>query len=64
MLLENPNAEYLLFDLNNHRYTLPCLQYIQSAFPSTKITAVFGNSVETISKYIFENNDELEQRVF
>lgn len=26
MLEQNPNAEYLLFDLNNHKYTNPCIE--------------------------------------
>ena len=59
MLLENPTAEYLLFDLNNHEYTEPCLEYIKSAFPDTVIRAVYGNSVETINTYICEHRDEL-----
>jgi len=61
MLLVNPDAEYLLFDLNNHRYTEPCLKYIKSAFPNTMIRVIFGNSVETITKYVSENEKELHQ---
>lgn len=59
MLLENPNAEYLLFDLNNHKYTEKTLEYVKKSFPNTKINVVFGNSVETIKKYIIENENEL-----
>lgn len=59
MLLENPTAEYLLFDLNNHAYTEPCLQYIKSAFPDTSIQIVYGNSVETINRYIYQHAGEL-----
>lgn len=58
MLLENPTAEYLLFDLNNHRYTEPALEYVRRAFPLAKITAVFGDSVRTIPQYIAEHNEE------
>jgi glycosyl transferase family 25 len=60
MLLENPNAEYLLFDLNNHKYTEPIINYIKNAFPNTKINIIFGDSVETISKYIIDNPHEVE----
>jgi len=56
MLLINPFAEYLLFDLNFHRYTDPCINYIKQAFPQTKITAIYGNSIETVTKYSNENN--------
>ncbi len=59
MLLENPDAEYLLFDLNNHKYTVPTLEYIKHAFPNTKINVIFGNSVNTISEYISNNPSEI-----
>lgn len=59
MLLVNPDAEYLLFDLNCHQYTVPTINYIKSAFPNTKINVIFGNSVETINKYIMENPNDL-----
>lgn len=59
MLLVNPDAEYLLFDLNCHQYTVPTINYIKSAFPNAKINVIFGNSVETIKNYIVENPNEL-----
>lgn len=58
MLLINPTAEYLLFDLNNHRYTEPILAYIKKAFPTTKITAIFGTSVKTVPEYLRANPSE------
>jgi len=60
MLLENPDAEYLLFDLNNHKYTEPIINYVKNAFPNTKINIIFGDSVETVSKYIVNNPNEVE----
>lgn len=59
MLLINPTAEYLLFDLGNHNYTLPTFNYIKEQFPDTKINIIFGNSVETISKYIVDNPNDI-----
>ena len=59
MLLMNPMAEYLLFDLGNHKYTLPTLNYIKKQFPDTKINIIFGNSVETISEYIRVNQNNI-----
>ena len=61
MLLTNPHAHYLLFDLNNHKYTEPILSYLQEAFPSTPITIVYGNSVETIPHYIQTHPSEWNQ---
>ena len=58
MLLENPTAEYLLFDLNNHRYTEPALDYVRSAFPAAKLTVVFGDSVQTIPEYLAQHPEE------
>lgn len=59
MLLMNPMAEYLLFDLGNHKYTLPTLNYIKKQFPDTKINIILGNSIETISDYIRVNPNNI-----
>ena len=59
MIIENPNAEYLLFDLNYHKYTEPCINYIKSQFPNTKIKIIYGNSIETVNNYIENNQYEL-----
>ena len=59
MLLINPTAEYLLFDLGNHKYTLPAFNYIKEQFPNTKINIIFGNSIETVPDYIRVNSDNL-----
>jgi hypothetical protein len=59
MLLINPDAEYLLFDLNLHKYTNPAIEYIKKEFPNTKINILYGNSVETINKYIVDNPNQI-----
>lgn len=56
MVSVNPNAEYLLFDLGGHGYTRPCVEYIRNAYPSTKITEVYGDSNLTLRSYV-ANND-------
>jgi hypothetical protein len=61
MLIENPTAEYLLFDLNIHKYTEPCLNYIKSQFPETKINIIYGDSTTTVDKFIATHIDELNQ---
>jgi len=55
MVSTNPEAEYLIFDLGGHVYTRPCVQYIKNAYPSTKITEVYGDSNITLKKYIESN---------
>jgi predicted O-methyltransferase YrrM len=52
MISNNPDAEYLIFDLNNHGYTKPCIDYIKSAYPSTKITEIYGDTKLTLREYI------------
>jgi hypothetical protein len=59
MLLINSEAEYLLFDLNNHKYTEKTVEYIKKEFPNTKIEIIYGNSVETIPKYIVDNPNQI-----
>lgn len=52
MVSSNPAAEYLLFDLGGHGYTRPCVEYIKKAYPSTKITEVYGDSNLTLRDYV------------
>jgi predicted O-methyltransferase YrrM len=52
MVSSNPAAEYILFDLGNHGYTRPCVEYIRNAYPSTKITEVYGDSNLTLRNYV------------
>src|SRR3990170_5871255 len=59
MLLENPTAHYLLFDLNNHRYTVPCLNYLKESFPSATLNLIVGDSVKTVPQYLCDFPDEL-----
>ncbi len=55
MVSTNPNAEYLIFDLGGHGYTKPCVEYIKNAYPSTKITEVYGDTNLTLREYISAN---------
>jgi predicted O-methyltransferase YrrM len=55
MLSVNPTAEYLIFDINRWSYTEPCMEYIKSAYPSTKITEIYGDSNITLKEYIKSN---------
>jgi predicted O-methyltransferase YrrM len=55
MVSANPEAEYLIFDLGGHDYTRPCVEYIKNAYPSTKITEIYGDSNVTLKQYIKSN---------
>lgn len=61
MLLENPEAEYLLFDLNSHAYTIPCLRYIASVFPNTKMSLITGDSTKIVPQFLMNHKDDLHQ---
>lgn len=55
MLEQNPKAEYILFDLGNHRYTSPCIEYIKKQYPKSRIKIIYGDSKETIPNFIVYN---------
>ncbi len=55
MILTNPNAEYVLFDLGNHAYSKPCYDYLKDQFINTKISIYWGNSIETLPEYSCNN---------
>jgi hypothetical protein len=47
-----PNAEYHLFDINWHKYTEPCLEYVKSQYPKTKFYTYYGDSKITLLDYV------------
>lgn len=51
MILVNPNARYVLFDLGTHAYTRPCFEYLKKLFPKTIIEIFWGDSRETLAGY-------------
>jgi predicted O-methyltransferase YrrM len=55
MISTNPKAEYLIFDLNGHSYTKPCVEYIKNSYPYTKITEIYGDSNITLKQYVDSN---------
>lgn len=55
MIENNPTAEYVIFDLCNHTYTIPCLEYIAKQYPNTKIEFIAGDSSVSMPKYIKQN---------
>lgn len=57
MLLVNQNAEYVLFDIGLHQYSKPCLEYLKTEFPNTKINMFWGDSRTTVPDFIQSNPD-------
>jgi predicted O-methyltransferase YrrM len=53
-LTSNPNSKITSFDLCEHSYTLPCLEYLQKHFPN-RINFVCGDSTQTLPEYIRNN---------
>ena len=51
--------EFTIFDIGEHLYTQPCLDYIQSTFPHVHMKYVKGDSKETIPKWISENKSSI-----
>jgi hypothetical protein len=51
--------EFTIFDIGEHPYTIPCLDYIQSIFPHVHMKYVKGDSIETIPKWISENKSSI-----
>jgi hypothetical protein len=51
----NPSIECSIFDINHHKYTFPCLEYIASIFPSVKFNYITGDSAVTLPNYISNN---------
>jgi predicted O-methyltransferase YrrM len=51
MLLANPHAQYVLFDLGAHAYTRPCFEYLKRLFPHTLIDIFWGDSRKTLAEY-------------
>ena len=56
MLVVNPIAEYVLFDLGEHSYSKPCLDYIRHLFPNTNIEMFWGDSRITMLDYLSNPN--------
>ena len=53
-LLSNPNSKLTIFDLCEHKYTMPCFKYLQSVFPN-RLEIIPGDSTKTIPHYYKSN---------
>ena len=55
MMLVNPDAHYVLFDLGTHIYSKPCFEYIKKRLPNVKMEIIWGDSRDTIPIYHMNN---------
>ena len=52
MLLANPHSHITIFDLAEHPYTIPCLEYLIEEFPGRIRKAILGDSRVTLPKFV------------
>ena len=57
---EKTPLDMTIFDIGHHAYTKPCLDYIQSAFPHTRLEYVEGDSTVTMPSWVNNHQDEQE----
>lgn len=55
-LLANNESHITVFDICEHKYTIPCFEYLQSLFPN-RLTLYSGDSVETVPLFYKNNID-------
>ncbi|NES65244.1 MAG: tetratricopeptide repeat protein [Okeania sp. SIO2D1] len=53
MLLSNPNAKIVAFDICSHKYVVPCFEYLLKNF-SSRIELVKGDSMKSLPEYIIK----------
>lgn len=53
-LLANPNSKLTIFDICQHKYTLPCFKYLQSVFPD-RLQIFPGDSTKTVAEFYTNN---------
>jgi cephalosporin hydroxylase len=55
------SLDYTIFDINEHTYTRPCFEYIQTSFPEKSFEFIEGDSTVEIPKWIDRHPELLEQ---
>jgi hypothetical protein len=55
-LMANPSSKLTIFDICEHAYTKPCVEYLMSLFPE-RITFIEGDSTKTVPKYFEKHPD-------
>lgn len=55
-LLANPNSKLTIFDICEHKYTIPCFKYLQSVFPD-RLQIFPGDSTKTVPEFYTNNSN-------
>lgn len=50
--------DFTIFDIGTHRYTVPCLEYIETKFPHVNFEYIEGDSTVKVAEWINENNTQ------
>jgi predicted O-methyltransferase YrrM len=50
--IEHMPLDFTIFDINQHKYTEPCYNYVQSKFPNVSFEFVKGDSTKTMPEWI------------
>jgi len=53
-LLSNKNSKLTIFDICEHKYTIPCFKYLQSVFPN-RLKIFPGDSTKTVPNFYKKN---------
>ena len=56
-LLANPNSKIVIFDICEHKYTMPCFEYLQMIFPN-RLEIYPGDSTRTVPDYYHNNPNQ------
>jgi hypothetical protein len=60
MLLANPDSKITIFDLGEHPYTRPALEYLKRVFPGRIIGAYFGDSTQTLTQFVNQTSQKFD----
>ena len=52
MLLSSSATTFTIFDIGHHKYTRPCINYIESVFPQTTFEYIEGDSTQTMPNHM------------
>ena len=53
-----PDTEFIVFDLNNHKYSKKAFEYLSSQYPQVR-EMIVGDSTLTLPQYVKERTDQI-----
>ena len=54
-----PTIEFTVFDIGQHNYTRPCVEYIQSQFPKATLEYIEGDSIVKMAEYVQDHPERV-----